>query len=68
MVKAAGAVLRKIWRQICRQIFRKNRTLTLPVPPRPQGQLSGAVPGAMQLPPEPPLVIENLRRQVLERP
>jgi len=51
MVKAAGAVLRKIWRQFCRQIFREKRTLTLPVPARPQGQLSGAVPGVLELPP-----------------
>jgi len=52
MVKAAGAVLRKIWRQICRQIFRETRTLTLPVPARPQGQVSGAVPGVLELPPD----------------
>lgn len=67
MVKAAGAVLRKIWRQVCRQIFRENRTLTLPVPAHPRGQLSGAVLRAFASPPEPPLVIENLRHQVLER-
>ncbi len=67
MVKDAVAVLRKIWRQICRQIFRQNRTLTLPVPAHPQGQLSGAVPGAIASPPEPPRVIENLRLQVIER-
>ena len=30
MVKTAAAVARKIWRQICRQIFRQNGTLTLP--------------------------------------
>ncbi len=52
MVKAAGAVARKIWRQICRQIFRETRTLTLPVPARPRGQVSGAVPGVLELSPE----------------
>lgn len=52
MVKAAGAVLRKIWRQFCRQIFRETRTLTLPVPARPRGQVSGAVPGVLELPPD----------------
>jgi Putative helicase len=63
MVKTAGAVARKIWRQISRQIFRKNRTLTLPVPARPRGQESGAVPGVLELPPElQPLVREILLR------
>jgi hypothetical protein len=63
MVKAAGAVLRKIWRQICRQIFREKRTLTLPVPARPRGQVSGAVPGVLELPPE----LHSLIRQILLR-
>jgi Putative helicase len=63
MVKAAVAILRKIWRQTCRQIFRENRTLTLPVPPRPQGQVSGAVPGVLELPPE----LQPLIRQILLR-
>ncbi len=78
MVKAAGAVLRKIWRQICRQIFREKRTLTLPVPARPQGQVSGAVPGVLELPtelhptkPEPGLVgtpeLQPLIRKILLR-
>ena len=51
MVKAAAAS-RKIWRQICRQIFRENSTLTLPVPAQPRGQLSGAVPEAFTPPPD----------------
>lgn len=67
MLKDAVAVLRKIWRQICRQIFRKDRTLTLPVPAHPRGQLSGAVPGAIASPPEQEEVIENLMHKVLER-
>jgi hypothetical protein len=37
MVKAAVALLRKIQLQIYRQIFRKNRTLTLPVSAHPFG-------------------------------
>jgi hypothetical protein len=45
MVKTAAALLRKIWRPISRQIFRQNRTLTLPVPAHPRGQQSGAVAG-----------------------
>ena len=60
MLKEPIAVLRKIWRQICRQIFRKTRTLTLPVPAYPQGQLSGAVPGASASPPDLRAVIDNL--------
>jgi hypothetical protein len=67
MVKDAVAVSRKIWRQVCRQIFREKRPLTLPVPAHPRGQESGSVPGAIASPPEPPSVIENLCRQVLER-
>ena len=67
MLKYAVAVLRKMWRQICRHIFRKNRTLTLPVPARPQGQLSGAVPGAIASPPEQEDVIVNLMHRVVER-
>ena len=63
MVNAAGAALRKIWRQVCRQIFRKNRTLTLPVPAHPQGHLSGAVPGVLELPPE----LQPLIREILLR-
>src|SRR5256885_14360569 len=81
MVKAAAAS-RKIWRQICRQIFRENSTLTLPVPAQPRGQLLGAVPEAFTPPPdfhptkpEPGLAkmpeldpaIEDLIRQVLDR-
>lgn len=82
MVKIPVTVVRKIWRQICRQIFRETRTLTLPVPAYPRGQESGAVPGAIASPPElhptepkpglagtrePLLVIEDLSRQVVER-
>jgi hypothetical protein len=67
MVKDAVAVSRKIWRQVCRQIFREKRPLTLPVPAHPRGQESGLVPGVIASPPEPPSVIENLCRQVLER-
>ena len=49
MVKR-GAVSRKIWREISRRIFRKNRTLTLPVPEHPRGQESGAVRGCSNRP------------------
>jgi hypothetical protein len=52
MVKTAVAVARKIWRQISRQIFRQNGTLTLPVPAHPRGQESGAIPGTFEPPPE----------------
>jgi hypothetical protein len=52
MVKAAVALLRKIRLQICGQIFRQNSTPSLPVTARPQGQFSGAVPGAFASPPE----------------
>lgn len=67
MLKDALAVSRKIWRQICRQIFREKRTLTLPVPACPQGQFSRAVPGTFASPPELPVAIEDLIDQVLER-
>lgn len=52
MVKTAAAASRKIWRQISRQIFRQDRTLTLPVPEHPRGQESGAVRGMFEPPPE----------------
>lgn len=52
MVKSAAAASRKIWRQISRQIFRQDRTLTLPVPEHPRGQESGAVRGMFEPPPE----------------
>ena len=52
MVKSAAAVARKIWRGICQQIFRQDRTLTLPVPEHPRGQESGAVRGMFEPPPE----------------
>lgn len=52
-MKAAAALMRKIWRRISRQIFRQNGTLTLPVPAHPRGQESGAVPGTFEPPPEP---------------
>jgi Putative helicase len=67
MVGAAVGVSRKIWRQICRQIFRENSNPSLPLPARPQGQPSGAVPGMSQTSPEPDPVIENLIRQILCR-
>lgn len=67
MLKDALAVSRKIWRRICRQIFREKRTLTLPVPACPQGQFSRAVPGTFASPPELPVAIEDLIDQVLER-
>ena len=81
MVKAAVAS-RKLWRQICRQIFRENSNPSLPVPEQPRGQVPGAVPVAFTLPPEmhpakpelglakmPELdpAIEDLIRQVLDR-
>jgi hypothetical protein len=40
-VKTVAVVLRKIYGQISRQIFRPNRTLTLPVPAHPRGQELG---------------------------
>jgi len=52
MVKTAAAGARKIWRQISRQISRRNRTLTLPVPAHPRGQESGAARGMFEPPPE----------------
>ena len=52
MVKTAVAASRKIWRGICRQIFRQDRTLTLPVPEHPRGQESVAVRGMIEPPPE----------------
>src|SRR5262249_53586830 len=80
MVRAAVAS-RKIWRQICRQIFRENSTPSLPVPVQPRGQLSGAVSDVVTSPPNlrprpetglgrtPTLdpAIEDLIRQVLDR-
>ncbi len=68
MVKATVALLRKISRQICRQIFRKSGTLTLPVPAHPQGQLSGAVPRTLVSPPEPQrALLEELTENVVSR-
>jgi hypothetical protein len=68
MVKAAAALLRKIWREICCQIFRQNRTLTLPVPAHPRGQESGAVLGAFEPPPESQRVLlDELTENILSR-
>jgi hypothetical protein len=51
MMKAAAALLRKIWRQISRQIFHKNRTLTLPVPGTPPGATLGGGSGDVRTAP-----------------
>jgi DNA relaxase TraI-like protein len=68
MVKAAAASLRKTWRQISRQIFRQNRTLTLPVPAHPRGQQSGAVLGTFEPPPESQRVLlDELTENILSR-
>jgi hypothetical protein len=68
MVKAAAALLRKIWREICCQIFRQNRTLTLPVSAHPRGQESGAVLGAFEPPPESQRVLlDELTETILSR-
>jgi len=68
MVKTAAAVARKIWRQISRQIFRQNGTLTLPVPAHPRGQESGAVLGTFEPPPEPQQVLlDELTENILSR-
>ncbi|HEX2712455.1 MAG TPA: TraI domain-containing protein, partial [Candidatus Acidoferrales bacterium] len=68
MVKTAAAVARKIWRQISRQIFRQNGTLTLPVPAHPRGQLSGAVPGMCEPPPGPQrALLKELTENVVSR-
>jgi len=68
MVKTAAAVLRKIWRQISRQIFRQNGTLTLPVPAHPRGQESGAVLGTFEPPPESQRVLlDELTETILSR-
>jgi hypothetical protein len=68
MVKTAAALPRKIWRQISRQIFRQNRTLTLPVPAHPRGQLSGAVLGTLEPPPESQRVLlDKLTENILSR-
>jgi len=66
MVKRAAAALRKIWRQISRQIFRQHRTLTLPVPEHPRGQESGAVRGMFEPPPESQrLLLDELTDNIL---
>jgi Putative helicase len=68
MVKTAGAVARKIWRQISRQIFRQNGTLTLPVPAHPRGQELGAVLGTFEPPPEPQrTLLDELTEAILSR-
>lgn len=68
MVKTAAAVARKIWRQISRQIFRQNGTLTLPVPAHPRGQEPGAVLGTFEPPPESQRVLLNeLTETILSR-
>jgi hypothetical protein len=68
MVKAAAASLRKTWRQISRQIFRQNRTLTLPVPAHPRGQQSGAVAGMFEPPPElQRALLDELTENILSR-
>ncbi|PYT97532.1 MAG: hypothetical protein DMG38_19550 [Acidobacteria bacterium] len=68
MVKTATAVARKIWRQISRQIFRQNGTLTLPVPEHPRGQESGAVLGTFEPPPESQRVLlDDLTQSILSR-
>jgi hypothetical protein len=68
MVKAAVALLRKIWRQIRREIFRESRTLTLPVPAHPRGQVSGAVLGTFEPPPESQRVLlDELIESILSR-
>lgn len=68
MVKTASASpsSRKIWREISRQIFRQNRTLTPPVPAHPRGQESGAVPGTLASTPEPQrALLEELTEKIL---
>src|ERR1700739_3276979 len=68
MVKTAAALPRKIWRQISRQISRKNRPLTLPVPAHPRGQQSGAVLGTFEPPPESQRVLlDELTENILSR-
>ena len=68
MVKTAAAVARKIWRQISRQIFRQNGTLTLPVPAHPRGQESGVVPGTFEPPPESQrILLAELTENILSR-
>jgi Putative helicase len=68
MVRTAAAASRKIWRQISRQIFRQDRTLTLPVPEPPRGQESGAVLGMIELPPESQrLLLDELTETILSR-
>jgi hypothetical protein len=68
MVTTATAVARKIWRQISRQIFRQNGTLTLPVSAHPRGQESGAVLGTFEPPPESQRVLlDELTENILSR-
>jgi Putative helicase len=68
MVKAAAALMRKIWREISRQIFRKNRTLTLPVSAHPRGQELGAVLGMFEPPPESQrILLDKLTENILFR-
>ena len=68
MVKTAAAVARKIWRQISRQIFRPNGTLTLPVSAHPRGQELGAILGTFEPPPESQRVLlDELTETILSR-
>jgi hypothetical protein len=68
MAKVAAALLRKTWRKISRQIFRQNRTLTLPVPAHPRGQLSGADLGTFEPPPESQrILLDKLTENILSR-
>jgi len=61
-------LLRKIQLQIYRQIFRKNRTLTLPVSAHPRGQESGAVGGTFEPPPESQrILLDELTENILSR-
>jgi hypothetical protein len=68
MVKTAAVVARKIWREICCQIFRQNRTLTLPVSAHPRGQESGAVGETFEPPPESQrILLDELTETILSQ-
>src|SRR5207249_11466958 len=57
-----------ICRRICRPIFRPHLNPSLPFPAHPRGRLSGAVPGTLQLPPEPQrALLEELTENILSR-
>lgn len=68
MLDAIGLV-RKICRQIYREIFRPQVNPSLPVPVRPQGWVLGVAPGTIGSSPEPSqqVAVDNLIEKILNR-